>query len=311
MVSSKKKGLGKGLGALLGGGASALDAKPSAAFELTAGDGALPEGERLLYLDPRGLRPNPKQPRRVFNEEALEELAASIHHDGMQEPVLVRSVNGVYELISGERRVRASILAGVEKVPAVCRPVSDRDMLKLGLIENIQREDLNAIELAQAYHDLIAEFGWTQEELSTEVGKKRATVTNMLRLLSLPDTVQDMVADGSLSMGHARAILAIESPDAQAAAARRVIREGLSVRQTEQLAARAKPAPKKPKTAAKDVHLVHVEDDLRRALGTRVKLTAHEDGRGKIEIEFFSAEERERLLELLRGKASMKHSVAL
>jgi len=295
----------------LGGGASALEAKPAAVLPLPSGADALPDGERFLYLDPRDLRPNPKQPRRTFDEDALDELAASIRHDGMQEPVLVRAVNGFYELISGERRVRASILAGVEKVPAVCRPVSDRDMLKLGLIENIQREDLNAIELAQAYRDLIGEFGWTQEELSVEVGKKRATVTNMLRLLSLPDGVQGMVADGSLSMGHARAILAIESPEAQAAAARRVARESLSVRQTEQLAARAKPAPKKTKAAAKDIHLVHIEDDLRRALGTRVKLTAHEDGRGKIEIEFFSADERERLLELLRGRVAMKRSAAL
>ncbi len=309
MVNAKKKGLGKGLGALLGGGASALEAKPATLTTASLGE-ALPDGARLLYLDPRDLRPNPKQPRRVFNEEALEELAASIQHDGVQEPVLVREAGGGFELISGERRVRASILAGLDKVPAVCRPVSDRDMLKLGLIENIQREDLNAIELAQAYRDLISQFGWTQEELSTEVGKKRATVTNMLRLLSLPDAVQDLVGDGSLSMGHARAILAIEQPQAQAAAARKVIREGLSVRQTEQLAARTKTLPKKEKSVA-DIQLSHLEDDLRRSLGTRVRLTAHEDGRGKIEIEFFSADERERLLDLLRGKTSMKNSAGL
>ncbi len=298
MANPKKKGLGKGLGALLGG-AAVLNTPASP--PLLSAEHASPDGARLLYLDPRNLKPNPKQPRRVFDEEGLEELAASIRQDGVQEPVLVREANGGFELISGERRVRASILADLETVPAVCRPVSDSDMLKLGIIENIQREDLNAIELALAYQDLVREFGWTQEELASEVGKKRATVTNTLRLLSLPESVQSMVGDGSLSMGHARALLAIETPEAQDTAARKVVREGLSVRQTEQLAAKPKATEPKAKPAP-DVHVASVEDDLRRALGTRVKLVSRENGRGKIEIEFFSADERERLLELLRGK---------
>ena len=292
MAKAKRRGLGKGLGALLGDAPMSLEAKAAQASE------ALPDGARLLLLDPRDLRPNPKQPRRIFDEEALEELAASIRKDGVQEPVLVRESGDGYELICGERRVRAGILADIDKIPAVCRPVSDSDMLKLGIIENIQREDLNAIELAHAYHDLLQEFDWTQEELAQEVGKKRATVTNTLRLLSLPAVVQDMVADGSISMGHARALLAIDGAAAQSAAARKIIQQGLSVRQAEQLSAKKKTTVKRP--AEKDPNLSQVEEDLRNYLGTKVRLKPQSNGRGKIEIEYFSGDELERLLQTLR-----------
>ncbi len=307
MASSKKKGLGKGLGALLGENKLSADgpgaATAAAAATPVAPEEVLPDGTRLLYLDPTALEPNPKQPRRVFVEEALEELSASIKQDGVQEPVLVRQVGDKYELISGERRVRASIMADVTRIPAVCREVSDRDMLKLGLIENIQREDLNAMELARGYQDLIDEFGWTQEELSVEVGKKRATITNTLRLLNLPEVVQEQVADGSLTMGHARALLAIESVAGQIAAARKIIKEGLSVRQAEKLAVASKEAAGNgsKKRVEKDPNIVQVEDDLRRHLGAKVALRQGQNGRGKIEIEYFDADELERLLSVLRG----------
>ncbi len=292
MASAKKRGLGKGLGALIGEKAFPLD-------ELTADEPkALPDGTELLLLDPKTVQPNPKQPRQVFDEEALQELAESIRRDGVQEPVLVRRRDSVYELVSGERRVRASVLADLDHVPAICRDVSDRDMLKLGIIENIQREDLNAVELARAYEQLIEEFGWTQEEMAAEVGKKRATVTNTLRLLNLPDVVQEMVADGSISMGHARALLAIETPEGQSAAARKVVKQGLSVRQTEKLA--AKPAAPPKKSTAKDPHVAQIEDDLRRRLGTKVQLRAQSNGRGKIEIEYYGLDELDRLLAQLK-----------
>lgn len=292
----KKKGLGKGLGALIGEKSLALEDLAR------AGDGALlSDGSRLLELDPREIRPNPKQPRRGFDEAALEELAESIRRDGMQEPVIVRRVDDTYELVSGERRVRACIMADVERIAAIYRDVSDHDMLKLGLIENIQREDLNPIELAYAYQQLLEELECTQEELGGEVGKKRVTVTNTLRLLNLPEVVQEQVADGSLTMGHAKALLALASPAAQMIAARKIIKEGLSVRQAERLADGPK-TRKKRTQPRKDPNIVRIEDELRRSLGTRVALKVQNAGRGKIEIEYFSADELERLLDFLRGR---------
>ncbi len=232
----------------------------------------------------------------------MQELADSIRQDGLHEPVVVRPNGDEFELVSGERRVRASILAELERIPAICRDVSDDDMLKLGLIENIQREDLNPIELARAYKALGEHFGWTQDELAQQVGKKRATVTNTMRLLNLTDDVQDMVIDGDLSMGHARALLAAESPGRQVALARRVISEGLSVRDTEKLAAKrpktaAEPAPAKPK----DPHVAAVEDELRRRLGTKVQLKTNDEWKGRIEIDFYNLDELERILGVLRS----------
>ena len=305
MADAKRKGLGKGLGALIGGGSSlnrpATSPTPTSA-PAPAEPVGLSDGAVLIELDPSEIRSNPKQPRHVFREEALQELAESIRRDGVQEPVLVRKSGDHYELISGERRVRASIMADKKLIPAVVREVSDRDMLKLGIIENIQREDLNAMETAQGYQDLMDEFGWTQEQVSQEVGKKRATVANSLRLLNLPDAVQTMVADGALSMGHARALLSIESVSGQLNAARKIVAEGLSVRQAEKLATDQKssgaaPAPKPPK----DPNVAQLEDDLRRRLGTKVHLKTQDGGKGRIEIEYFSLDELDRLLVMLRG----------
>ena len=287
MAKAKQGGLGRGLGALIPSEKSS---------QLSAGT----DEDRVLHLDPATIQPNPMQPRRVFVEEHLEELAASIKRDGVQEPVLVRKKDGVYQLISGERRVRASRMAGMDTVPAICREVSDRDLLRLGLIENIQREDLNPIETARAYRLLSNEFSWTQEQLSEEVGKKRATVANTLRLLNLPDDVQDRVSDGSLSMGHARALLALETPEEISAACRKVINEGLSVRQVEQLGSATKAKKKSGTPAAKDPNIAHLEDELRRTLGTKVAVKHAPTGGGKIEIEYFNLDELDRILEVLR-----------
>ena len=301
MASPKRKGLGKGLGALIGSNPMGNPSQKSAEHAPPPTVAALTDGATLIELDPTDIPPNPKQPRHVFNEEALEELAASIKRDGVQEPVLVRKVGDHYELISGERRVKASIMADMTTIPAVCRDVSDRDMLRLGLIENIQREDLNAMEMAQGYQDLMEEFGWTQEEVSREVGKKRATVTNMLRLLNLPEVVQEQVADGSLSMGHARAILAFPTTAAQVAIARKIIAQGLSVRQVEKLANESKtaqtPTPKTPR----DPNIAQLEDELRHSLGTKVQLKTQQGGKGRIEIDYYTLDELERLLEILRN----------
>ncbi len=296
MASPKKKGLGRGLDALLGDAPVNLDMlrerEPAAETP--------PNGARLLLLDPRDIKPNPMQPRQTFNEETLEELAESIRRDGVQEPVIVRKAGDGYELVGGERRVRASILADLDSIPAICREVDDRDMLKLSLIENVQREDLNAIELAHAYQRLIGEYGLTQEQLAAEVGKKRVTVTNTLRLLQLPREVQDMVASGDLTMGHARALLGLETAAGQSRVARRVVAQGMSVRQVEQLASAGKPEPRKP--AAKDPNIASVEDELRRALGAKVTVKTAKNNRGRIEIEYFSLDELERLLTFFRGR---------
>jgi ParB family chromosome partitioning protein len=258
------------------------------------------DGERIIAIDPRAIQPNPKQPRVSFDEESLQELASSIAQDGVVEPVIVRRKVDAYELVSGERRVRACILAGLDSVPAIVRDVSDADMLKIGLIENIQREDLTAVELARAYQALLDEFKWTQEVLAEQVGKKRATVSNTLRLLNLPPEVQEKVADSSISMGHARALLALPTRHAQIAACRAIIQRGLSVRQVEKMA-----APTQPKRAAspRDPNIAALEDELRRRLGTRVTLHAGKGtkGRGRIEIEYYSLDDLDRILNLLRA----------
>jgi ParB family chromosome partitioning protein len=282
------------LSALIGGAVDSSFTEPAKPEPV-----ASPDGSALLFLDPTALEPNPMQPRKAFDESALEDLADSIKRDGVQEPVIVRKKGDRYELVSGERRVRASIMAGLEKVPAVCRPVSDRDMLKLGLIENIQREDLNAIETAEAYQKLLDEFSWTQEELASQVGKKRVTVTNTLRLLNLPGEVQAMVADGVITMGHARALLAFDTPEAQSAACRKIVEQGLSVRQTEKLTAPPEPKEKKPEPP-KDPNIASLEDDLRRRLGTKVTLRTAAKNRGKIEIEYYNLDDLERILALLQ-----------
>lgn len=294
---AKKTGLGKGLGALLGGApAVAMQPRPVA----TETPATLPDGSRLVLVDPTELKPNPKQPRTYFDEDALQELCESIRKDGVQEPVLVRQrPDGAYELISGERRARASIMADVRQIPAVVREVSDRDMLRLGLIENIQRADLNPIETAEAYQQLIEEFDWTQEQLADEVGKQRATVANLLRLLKLEPHVRALVAEGKLSPGHAKVLLGVASPAHQLALANRAVRDGLSVRAVEALAAAAKSS--KPAATAKspDPNIVSLEDRLRRKLGTKVHVKQQPGGRGRIEIEYYSLDEFERLLAML------------
>lgn len=293
MAKPRKKALGKGLGALIG---VPVETGAASTAPVSVSDGSV-----LLELDPRKIQANPHQPRQVFDEESLRELADSIKQDGVHEPVIVRKMDGEYQLVSGERRVRASILAELEKIPAVCRDVSDRDMLRLGLIENIQRENLNPIETAHAYQKLTDTFKWTQEELAKQVGKKRVTVTNTLRLLNLPINVQDEVVAGRLTMGHARALLALDSPEKQAQGCRKIIQAGLSVRQAEKLASPQRQKKSNDGQANRDPNIVSIEDELRRSLGTRVRLKAGANNRGKIEIDYFSLDDLERILSVLRS----------
>ncbi len=296
------KGLGRGLNALIPSNVmeNPIPSEPGIS-DVRRDNAAEPANGVLMYLNPETIKPNPRQPRKHFNEEALGELAESIKNDGVQEPLIVRFYKGSYEIVCGERRCRAAVMVGLQKVPVICRDISDQEMLKFGIIENIQREDLNAIELAHAYKELMEEYDWTQEQLSGEVGKKRATVTNTLRLLQLPEGLQQLVADGSLSMGHARALLSLSTVSAQQAAAQKIISQGLSVRQTEQMVAKfgEKKTQSVRKKTEKEPHLQELEERLRRGLGTKVNLKPVDNSRGTIEIAYFSLDELDRLLEYM------------
>ncbi len=271
---------------------------------LGRGLGALiPERQQgVQEIEIKRIRPNPEQPRKVFDEQALRELTASIKEKGVLQPVMVRKAeNGDYYLIAGERRWRAAALSGLKKIPALVKESSPAEALELALIENIQRDDLNPIETADAFNRLIEEHGYTQETLSKKVGKERATVANYLRLLRLPPEVKGLVNDGRLSMGHAKAIVSLPTKKAQVEASRAVVRKGLSVRETEALCKRLMAGgPKKAAAKAKDPNIAALEERLKRSLGTRVQIR-HRGKAGRIEIEYYSLDELDRLLEILKA----------
>lgn len=288
----KGKGLGRGLRALI----------PTA-----------PEGatgiEEIVEIPLDKIEPGPFQARQDFDEESLAELAASIKAHGVMQPVVVRPLAGDrYQLIIGERRWRACKEAGLQSIPAVVRRVDDLTSSEMMLIENVQRQDLNPIEEAQAYRRLIEEFGLTQEEISERVGKSRPCIANALRLLQLPKEVQSFIAKGFLSAGHGKALLGIPDPAQQRRLAEEVIRRGLSVRETEKevrrLASASKAAvqPRRKGPAKKTPELADVEERLERLFGAKVRIVARGRG-GRIEIEFSSQEELNRLLELIAGEA--------
>lgn len=258
----------------------------------------IPEkGEEIVYLDVERIFPGEQQPRKVFRDDSLKELAASIKERGVLQPVIVSRVgDGTFRLITGERRWRASSLAGLKKIPALVKNVASKDSLEIALIENIQREDLNPIEAADAFSRLIIEFNLTQEDLSDRVGKDRATIANYIRLLKLPEEVRSYLSGGSLSMGHAKAILAMEGKAAQVDAARRIIKKGLSVREAEELSKKIAGSPKAKASA--DPQISSLEEKLIKNLGTKVRII-NKGKRGKIEIEYYSFEELERLLDVL------------
>lgn len=279
---TKRPALGKGIGALL--------------------NSATQEGGRKYFLCPiEELRPNAKQPRKTFTDSKLEELVASIREKGVIQPLVVRREQDFYQIIAGERRWRAAQKAGLREVPVVIQDVSEDWALEMALIENIQREDLNPIEEAEAYRGLIEGFDLSQEEVAKRVGKDRSTVANALRLLRLPAKVRNYVLEGKLAMGHARALLALEDAEKILAAAHQVVEKELSVRETEALVKRLKnavPAPRGKLRNDQDPHLVHLAGELKRTLGTQVKISPKGRG-GKIEISYFSAQDLERLLEIL------------
>jgi len=284
-AASRRRALGKGIDALI------------------RDDLARKEAPRIIHLSPREIVPNRYQPRRPIEEGTLTELAESIKANGIIQPITVRRAANGYELVVGERRLKASVLAGLETIPAIIREVDDDAMLPLALVENIQREDLDPIERAEAYRILIEEFSLTHEDLASRVGLDRATISNTMRLLKLPKEVQRYIADGQITMGHAKALLALRSAEAQKAACKRIISEGLSVREAEGLAEsppRKRARPPSPSVTPRDIHLEEVEEELQRLLGTRVRVIQRGE-KGKIEIEFYSEEDLDRILEVFEG----------
>ncbi|MBI5102726.1 MAG: ParB/RepB/Spo0J family partition protein [Nitrospirae bacterium] len=259
----------------------------------------IPErNDETLSLDINRIMPGAYQPRKNFSENSLKELAASIKEKGVLQPILVsRNGDGSFNLIAGERRWRAATLAGLKKIPAMVKNVASKEAFEMALVENIQREDLNPVETAEAFNRLMKDFGLTQEELSDKVGKERATVANYLRLLKLPDEIKALLYDGSLSMGHARALLSIEGRAAQIDAAKKILKAGLSVREVESLAKKvAKPAKTKP---LKDAQISSLEDKIIKHLGTKARIIHKGKKGGKIEIDYYSLDELDRLLEIL------------
>ena len=247
------------------------------------------------------VEPNREQPRKFFNEDALQELADSIKQFGLLQPILVQDRQSYYEIIAGERRWRAAKLAGLKEVPVIIRNYTEQEIVEIALIENIQREDLNPIEEAQAYKKLLTEFNLKQDEVAERVSKSRAAVTNSIRLLKLSDKVQQMVIDDMISTGHARALLAVDDADEQYNLAQRIFDEKLSVREVEKLVKNLHKAPKAKKTTDKTLEAIYqeIEEKLKQKLGTKVAIAAKGEGSGKIEIEFYSHEDLDRLIDMM------------
>lgn len=278
----KRKALGKGLSALI----------------------QTPEkiGDNYLQCSINEITPSSVQPRKDFNEQHLQELADSIKEKGIIEPLLVRRSGNGYELIAGERRWRAAKLAGLKEVPVVVRDATDEESLELAIIENIQRADLNAMEEAEAYKNLMDRFGLSQDETAKRVGKERATVANYLRLLKLPPEVKDELKNGAISMGHAKVLLSLDGHATQREICRRIIQKELSVRETEEIAKYYAKGDKKSSSSSqkKTAHVKSLEDELRNIFGTKV-LVKDKKGKGRVEVEFYSYEELERILEMMRN----------
>lgn len=247
------------------------------------------------------VEPNRKQPRKYFDEDALQELADSIKQFGLLQPILVQDRKDYYEIIAGERRWRAARLAGLKEVPVIIKNYTDQEIVEIALIENIQREDLNPIEEAQAYKRLLEEFNLKQDEVAERVSKSRAAVTNSIRLLKLNDKVQQMVIDDMISTGHARALLAVEDEEEQYALAQKIFDEKLSVREIEKLVKNLHKPPKAKKLDDKALQVIYldIEDRLKQRLSTKVAVTSKGEGAGKIEIEFYSHEDLDRILEMI------------
>ena len=286
-----KKGLGKGLDSLITDKVS----KPVKPKSNHAAD--------AVMIDINKVEPNREQPRKKFDEDALIELSESIKQFGILQPLLCQERDDYYEIVAGERRWRAAKLAGLKEVPVIIKKLTNQQIMEISLIENIQREDLNPIEEAQAYKRLLTEFHLKQDEVAERVSKSRTAVTNSMRLLKLCDEVQKMVVDDMISTGHARALISIEDPEEQYLIAQKIFDEKLSVREVEKLVKDLHKPPKPPKEENKTLQAIYQEisERLKQSLSTKVSVSAKQNGAGKIEIEFYNHEDLERLLERITG----------
>ena len=295
MAAPKNRGLGKGLEALFSN--SEIDTQ-----EISITKKEESEEKGISFININEIKPNQNQPRKSFNEEKLEELAASIIENGLIQPVILRKADKGYEIVAGERRWRACRKAGLKEIPCIIREFTDEQNMLIAIIENMQREDLNPVEEAEGLNQMIVNFGMTQEQVSKSVGKSRPYITNALRLLKLPSEIREMLLANQLSAGHARAIAGIGDTEKQIQLAEYAIKEGLSVREIEKII-KEENAPKKKisrKKAEKSADVRKVEDDLKQIMGTKVNLN-QSGKKGKIEIEYYSRDELERLIELLKS----------
>ena len=279
-MTVKKRGLGKGLSALISDDFSDIQDDLSK--------------DSILNINIKDIIPNKDQPRKDFDDDSLKELAKSIEIYGLIQPILVRDIKGKYEIVAGERRWRACKLAGLKEIPSIIKDMGQEESAKIALIENIQREDLNPVEEAQAYKRLMEEFSLTQEELSSEIGKSRSYISNSIRILNLDNEILDHISSGDLSQGHGKAILSIKDKEEQIKIAKEILNKKLNVRDTENLA-------RNKNIVEKDLdksYIISIEEKLMMALGTRVNLLQGEK-KGKIEIEYYGDEDLERILEVL------------
>lgn len=292
------RGLGKGLDALIPSGINDKSVTGKTKKEKSSENQS---GETIVNITK--VEPNREQPRKNFDEDALEELAESIKQFGLLQPILVQDRKTYYEIIAGERRWRAAKKAGLKEIPVIIKNLTEQEIVEISLIENIQREDLNPIEEAQAFKRLLTEFNLKQDEVAERVAKSRTAVTNSMRLLKLCDNVQQMIIDGMISTGHARALISIEDPEQQYLIAQRIFDEKLSVRDVEKLVKNLNQPPKekKPVVIDKSLEAVYqdIEENLKQKLSTKVSITSKGNGTGKIEIEFYSHEDLEKLMDLL------------
>lgn len=296
-----KRGLGKGLDSLIPTNVM-MESEVKHSTASTASS-AEDEKDGTLMVKLSKVEPNREQPRKNFDEDSLQELAESLKQFGMLQPILVQNRGDYYEIIAGERRWRAAKIAGLKEVPVIVRELTDQEIVEISLIENIQREDLNPIEEAQAYKRLLTEFHLKQDEVAERVSKSRTAVTNSMRLLKLCDEVQKMVVDDMISTGHARALISIEDPEEQYLIAQKIFDEKLSVREVEKLVKDLHKPPKPPKEENKTLQAIYQEisERLKQSLSTKVSVSAKQNGAGKIEIEFYNHEDLERLLERITG----------
>ena len=305
-MAVKKRGLGKGLDSLIPNrtGSPETPEKPvNTEVSASSEPAEKEEGERIASLEITKVEPNRSQPRKRFNEEAIDELAASIKEHGVITPILVQKEKGYSQIIAGERRWRAARKAGLKEIPAIVKNYEGAERLSVSLIENIQREDLDPLEEALAYRQLIDEYSLTQQEVAKRVSKSRVSVTNTMRLLELDERVQAMITEGVLSMGHGKAILSVRSHAKQYNLALDVVKKKMSVRQTERAAREIEFGAKKPAARprkSEDPYIRDMEERMAEAVGTKVTIAGNSRGKGKIEIEYYSGDELDRLYEMIR-----------